>query len=93
MDDYTTTSDADGTRHSNNASYIGRFGWEYGSRRHRLSLEFQGGDTKNARGGDMGYYEHRMQGTNVINDAFYDSLTATPTRSSSRSCWPITLSG
>ena len=73
VDDYTTTSDADGTRHSNNASYIGRFGWEYGSRRHRLSLEFQGGDTKNARGGDMGYYEHRMQGTNVINDAFYDS--------------------
>ena len=73
VDDYTTTSDAAGTRHSNNASYIGRFGWEYGSRRHRLSLEFQGGDTKNARGGDMGYYEHRMQGTNVINDAFYDS--------------------
>ena len=29
--------------------------------------------TKNARGGDMGYYEHRTQGSTVLNDAFYDS--------------------
>lgn len=73
VDDFTTTSDADGTRHSNNASYIGKVGWEYATDRHNLLLEVQSGMTKNARGGDMGYYEHRTQGSTVLNDAFYDS--------------------
>ena len=36
VDDYTTTSDADGTRHSDKVSYIGRAGWEYDKGAHRL---------------------------------------------------------
>ena len=73
VDDFVTTSDADGVRHSNNSSYIGRVGWEYGRGGHNLAVEFQGGDTKTARGGDMRYYEHRMQGDALLNDNLYDS--------------------
>ena len=36
VDDYVTTSDADGTRHSNVVSYIGRIGWEYTKNGHNL---------------------------------------------------------
>lgn len=73
VDDFVTTSDADGVRHSNNSSYIGRAGWEYARGGHNLNVEFQGGDTKTARGGDMSYYEHRMQGEALLNDNLYDS--------------------
>lgn len=73
VDDFITTSDADGTRHSNKASYIGRLGWELTKNGHNLLLEFQSGMMKNARGGDMSYYEHRMQGEQVLNDNLYDS--------------------
>lgn len=73
VDDFVTTSDADGTRFSRKPSGIGRVGWEYGTRRHNLLIEFQGGDATNARGGDMSYYEHRMQGGTVLNDNVYDS--------------------
>ena len=73
VDDFVTTSDADGVRHSNNSSYIGRVGWEYGRGGHNFAVEFQGGDTKTARGGDMSYYEHRMQGDALLNDNLYDS--------------------
>lgn len=73
VDDFTTTSYADGTRHSGRPTGIGRVGWEYDRGRQFLRMEFQGGDAINARGGDMSYYEHRMQGGNVLNDNVYDS--------------------
>ena len=73
VDDYTTTSDADGTRHSDKVSYIGRAGWEYDKGAHRLQLEVQSGMTDNRRGGDMSYYEHRTKGDEVINSNLYDS--------------------
>lgn len=73
VDDFVTTSDADGTRHSSRPSGIGRVGWEYDNSRHDLTVEFQSGDAVNARGGDMSYYEHRMQGDAVLNDNIYES--------------------
>ncbi len=73
VDDYVTTSKADGTRHSNNVSYIGRLGWEYGRNGHSLMIEAQGGITKNMRGGDMEYDEHRMKGDDVLVDNLFDS--------------------
>lgn len=73
VDDFVTTSDADGTRHSSRPSGIGRVGWEYDNSRHNLTVEFQSGDAVNARGGDMSYYEHRMQGQTVLNDNIYES--------------------
>lgn len=73
VDDFVTTSDADGTRHSSRPSGIGRVGWEYDNSRHDLTVEFQSGDAINARGGDMNYYEHRMQGDAVLNDNVYES--------------------
>lgn len=73
VDDYVTTSDADGTRHRNNMSYIGRVGWEYTKNGHNLLIEAQGGMAKNARGGDMQYYEHRMKGDELLVDNLFDS--------------------
>ena len=73
VDDFVTTSQADGIRMSNNSSYIGRVGWELGKNGHSLLVEAQAGMTKNARGGDMRYAEHRMQGNVVLNDNLYDS--------------------
>lgn len=73
VDDYVTTSDADGTRHRNNVSYIGRIGWEYTKNGHNLLIEAQGGVTKNKRGGDMQYYEHRMQGDELLVDNLFNS--------------------
>lgn len=73
VDDFTTTSQSIGERYRNSASHLGRIGWEYSKKGHDLMLEYQMGLTKNSRGGDMAYDEHRMQGTNVINDNIYDS--------------------
>lgn len=73
VDDFVTTSQAEGIRMSNNSSYIGRVGWELGKNGHSLLVEAQAGMTKNARGGDMRYDEHRMQGDVVLNDNLYDS--------------------
>lgn len=73
VDDFVTTSKADGRRHSNNSSYIGRMGWEFARKGHSLGLEAQAGMTRTARGGDMLYDEHRQQGDEVINDNVYDS--------------------
>lgn len=73
VDDYVTTSDADGTRHSNVVSYIGRIGWEYTKNGHNLLVEAQGGVTKNKRGGDMQYYEHRMKGDELLIDNLFNS--------------------
>lgn len=73
VDDYETTSKADGIRESNNASYIGRVGWELGKNGHSLLVELQGGMTKTGRGGEMLYDEHRMKGDVVLNDNLYNS--------------------
>ncbi len=73
VDDYVTTSEADGIRHRNNVSYIGRMGWEYGRNGHSLTVEAQAGITKTMRGGDMEYYEHRMKGDEVLVDNLFDS--------------------
>ena len=73
VDDYVTTSKADGIRESNNASYIGRVGWELGKNGHSLLVELQGGMTKTGRGGEMLYDEHRMKGDIVLNDNLYNS--------------------
>lgn len=73
VDDYVTTSKADGIRESNNASYIGRVGWELGKNGHSLLVELQGGMTKTGRGGEMLYDEHRMTGDVVLNDNLYNS--------------------
>ena len=74
IDDYTTTSDANGKRHSNSRTYIGRLGWEFDDGHiHHLLVELQSGTTENARGGDMNYYEHRLFQDEVINDNNYTS--------------------
>lgn len=73
VDDYVTTSKADGIRESNNASYIGRVGWELGKNGHSLLVELQGGMTKTGRGGEMLYDEHRMKSDVVLNDNLYNS--------------------
>ena len=73
VDDYITTSDADGERYSSIDSQIGRVGWELNKSGHNLTVELQGGMTRWLNGGNMLYYEHREQGGNVINDATYDS--------------------
>ena len=73
VDDFVTTSKADGIRKSHNDSYIGRIGWEYGKNGHSLLLEGQVGMTKSGRGGDMLYDEHREQGGVVLNDNLYNS--------------------
>lgn len=73
VDDYITTSDADGERYRSIDSHIGRLGWEFNKSNHRLLIELQGGMTYWLNGGDMLYYEHREQGGNVINEATYDS--------------------
>ena len=73
VDDYVTTSTADGIRKSHNDSYIGRVGWEYGKNGHSLLLEGQVGMTKSGRGGDMLYDEHREQGNIILNDNLYNS--------------------
>ncbi len=73
VDDYVTTSKADGTRHSNNVSYIGRLGWEYAKNGHNLLVELQSGVTKNKRGGDMEYDEHRMKGDELLVDNLFNS--------------------
>ncbi|MDO5572257.1 MAG: outer membrane beta-barrel family protein [Bacteroidales bacterium] len=73
IDNYNTTSIADGTRHSNKVSYIGNLGWEYNYNPHHLLIELQAGDAKNKRGGDMSYYEHRTFNDEILNDNVYDS--------------------
>ncbi len=64
VDDYVTTSDADGVRFGDFRTYVGKVGWEYDDlTRNRLLVEFQGGVTENARGGDMSYFEERTIGS------------------------------
>lgn len=73
VDDFTTTSIADGERMRNNSTWVGRLGWEFAKSGHSLLVEAQSGMLKTARGGDMLYDEHRKQGDIVINDNLYDS--------------------
>lgn len=74
VDDFTTTSESDGTRFSENRSFIGKAGWQYNDgKHHNLSLDLQTGQTKFTRGGDMRYDELRLKGDEVLNDATYNS--------------------
>lgn len=73
VDDFTTTSIANGTRQRNNSTWVGRLGWEFTKKDHSLLIEAQSGMMKTGRGGDMLYDEHRQQGNTVINDNLYDS--------------------
>ncbi len=73
VDDFTTTSIANGTRQRNNSTWVGRLGWEFTKNDHSLLIEAQSGMMKTGRGGDMLYDEHRQQGNTVINDNLYDS--------------------
>lgn len=74
VDDYTTTSESDGERFSSNRSYIGKAGWNFNDGKHHdLSLDFQSGQTRMTRGGDMEYHELRLFKDEVLNDASYTS--------------------
>lgn len=73
VDDFTTTSIANGTRQRNNSTWVGSLGWEFTKNDHSLLIEAQSGMMKTGRGGDMLYDEHRQQGNTVINDNLYDS--------------------
>ena len=73
FDDYVTTSESDGIRHSCNSSYIARLGYELNIENHRLLFEAQAGVTEKAYGGDLSYDEFRQQADVVLNDAVYSS--------------------
>lgn len=74
VEDYRTTSEADGTRFRHFGTYIGQGGYEFKNARHDLMLDLQGGRTRNPRGGDMSYDELRMQGEDrLLSHAIYDS--------------------
>ena len=74
VDDFTTTSESDGTRFSENRSFIGKAGWQYNDgKHHNLSLDLQTGQTRFTRGGDMRYDELRLKGDEILNDATYNS--------------------
>ena len=73
VDDYVTSSESDGTRHSCNSSYLASLGYELGFENHRLLIELQTGDTETARGGDLAYHENRVQAGSLLNDADYNS--------------------
>ncbi|MCF0167329.1 MAG: outer membrane beta-barrel protein, partial [Bacteroidales bacterium] len=68
-----TTSVSDGFRFGNNRVNIGRLGWEFEKGRHRLTLELQGGQTENRRGGDMTYDETRDFAGNPQMSATFNS--------------------
>ena len=74
VDGYTTTSNSDGTRFRNYGTFIGQGGYEFtDGKHHEFTLDLQGGRTRNPRGGDMDYKEHREYLGNVVNDNSYDS--------------------
>ena len=73
VDNFTTTSQANGTRQRNNSTYVGRLGWEFAKSGHTLNIEAQSGMMKTARGGDMLYDEYRKMDNEVINDNIYNS--------------------
>ncbi len=74
VDNYLTTSQADGDRFRTERAYIGTIGWQYAVEdRHLLSVDLQSGQTKNRRGGDMDYAELRQMDGITLNDATYDS--------------------
>lgn len=73
VEDYKTTSVADGTRFRHFGTYIGQGGYEFKNSRHDFNIGLQGGRTRNPRGGDMDYDELRMQGDNELSHALYTS--------------------
>lgn len=94
VDDYMTTSEADGTRFRHFGTYIGQGGYEFKNAHHDFSLDLQGGRTRNPRGGDMAYDETRRQGETVLGKGLYDShdrykLTKYLTQVASDYTWKI----
>jgi len=73
VDDYLTTSRADGTRYTAPANYIAIAGWEMDRGDHRLNVEAQHGKTRTERGGHMSYSEHREYIGNLIHDNVYNA--------------------
>ena len=74
VDDFTTTSSSDGTRFRTQKNMTAQGGWQFADKKHHTaSLDFQIGNTKNLRGGDMLYGEHRMQGDDVLVDNSFNS--------------------
>lgn len=74
VDDFTTTSRSDGDRFRTLKDMTAQGGYQFADKKHHtLSLDFQIGNTKVLRGGDMLYDEHRRQGDNVLNDNTYNS--------------------
>lgn len=73
VDDYLTTSNAEGTRYSAPASYIVLGGWEMDHGSQKLNMEVQHGKTVTERGGHMLYNEHREYLGDLINDNVYDA--------------------
>ena len=73
VDNYATTSDANGHRFSAVTSYIGKAGWELSNDSHYAHIEIQAGISDNARGGDMKYHEKRFIEHNPLSDNTFDS--------------------
>ena len=73
VDEFTTTSVANGTRQRNNSTYVGRLGWEFAKNDHSLAIEAQSGMMKTARGGDMLYDEDRRRNGEIIIDQIFNS--------------------
>lgn len=73
VDDYLTTSRADGRRYTAPSNYIALAGWEMDRGSHRLNIEAQHGRTRTERGGHMTYDEHREYLGETINDNVYDA--------------------
>lgn len=74
VDDFTTTSSSDGTRHRTLKDMTAQGGWQFADKKHHtLSIDVKIGNMKTLRGGDMIYDEHRAQGDNVLVDNTFNS--------------------
>lgn len=73
VDDYLTTSHADGMRYTAPANYIATAGWELDLGKHRLNVEAQYGQAITERGGYMSYDEHREYQGELLHDNTYDA--------------------
>ncbi len=71
VDDYFTTSAANGTRYSAPSTYLGSLGWDLDKHGHYLNVEVQHGRTRTERGGDMSYEEHREFRDEFLSDNIY----------------------
>lgn len=73
VDNYLTTSHADGTRYTAPSNYIAIAGWELDLGKHHLNIEAQHGRTRTERGGHMAYNEHRELDGELIHDHTFNA--------------------